>query len=136
MSKIMSEAAAQCFEYFQKIIWKASGCSRMNNHHYATHIKQLIDALDNLYACIFRTKMDFLPFQVIRKTFSTQNGAQGSLFLFHLRHTRQFAGATCRHYSEIAQLQVIFLNRLKDNSFQDFLEKRVSTTNRHFLLLV
>ena len=58
----MSEAAARCFEYFPKIIWKVSGCSRLNNRQYATHIEQLIDALDNLYACIFCTKTDFLPF--------------------------------------------------------------------------
>ena len=36
--------------------------NRFNNHQYATHIEQLIDVLDNLYACIFCTKTEFLPF--------------------------------------------------------------------------
>ena len=49
--------------------------NRFNNCQYATHIEQLIDAVDNLCACIFCTKMDFLPLPVIRKTSDYVNGA-------------------------------------------------------------
>ena len=62
------------------------------------------------------------------------------LFLFLFCGTKQFIGATYRHYSEIAQLQIIFLNWLMDKSFQVFLEKMlekmVSATNKYFQLLI
>ena len=45
-----------------------------------------------------------------------------SLFRF-LNYITQFTGATCQHYSEIAQLYVIFLNWLKEESFRNFQEK-------------
>ena len=74
----MSEAAAQCLDRFSWHLWCSPDISeifnrpaenRFNNRQYTTHIEQLTDALDNLYACIFCTKTDFLPFRVIGKTF-------------------------------------------------------------------
>ena len=79
----MSEAAVQCFEIFsynslKKHLWCSPNISkifnrppenRFNNRQYATHIEQLIDALDNLCVCIFCTKTDLLAFPVIRRTF-------------------------------------------------------------------
>ena len=43
--------------------------NRFNDRKYTTHIGQLIDTIDNLCACIFCTKTDFLPFPVICGTF-------------------------------------------------------------------
>ena len=41
----------------------------LNNRQYTTHIEQLTDALDSLYACMFCIETDFLPFPVFRETF-------------------------------------------------------------------
>ena len=46
------------------------------------------------------------------------------LFQFHFCYTLQFTVATCRDYSEIAQLYMIFLSWLKHKSFQDFQGKK------------
>ena len=64
--------------------------------------------------------------------FSAAVSSYTDLFLFHFCYTKQFISATCRDYSEIAQLSVIFMNWLKDKSFRDFHEESVSATNRHF----
>ena len=108
----MSEATAQCFEYiFLKFSCKHQCCSPniskifnwplenwFSNRQYTTHIGQLLKTLITCFVLIW-TRI-----KLTTKGSSAAVSLCRDLFLFHFCYTKQFTGATSRHYSEIASL--------------------------------